>query len=106
MQRILASSEACRLPIKTLPNVKQLLDSAVSMRQVRPVSLEDLLQREPIRTDLQELHPLLEGRRVVVNGAGASIGSELRRQIARLKPALLVLLERHENSLDALDLAL
>ena len=106
MQRILAASEACRLPIKTLPNVKQLLDSAVSMRQVRPVSLEDLLQREPIKTDLQELHPLLEGKRVLVTGAGGSIGSELCRQIARYKPALLVLFERHENSLYALDLEL
>ena len=106
MQRILAASEACRVPIKTLPNVKQLLDSAVSMRQVRPVSLEDLLQREPIRTDLQELHPLLEGKRVLVTGAGGSIGSELCRQMARYKPALLVLFERHENSLYALDLEL
>src|SRR5207244_5594235 len=106
MQRILAASEACRVPIKTLPNVKQLLDSAVSMRQVRPVSLEDLLQREPIRTDLQELHPLLEGKRVLVTGAGGSIGSELCRQIARYRPALLVLFERHENSVYALDLEL
>jgi len=106
MQRILAASEACRVPIKTLPNVKQLLDGAVSMRQVRPVSLEDLLQREPIRTDLQELHPLLEGKRVLVTGAGGSIGSELCRQIARYKPSLLVLFERHENSLYALDLEL
>src|SRR3989441_7530088 len=106
MQRILAASEACRVPIKTLPNVKQLLDSAVSMRQVRPVSLEDLLQREPIRTDLQELHPLLEGKRVLVTGAGGSIGSELCRRIARYKPSLLVLFERHENSLYALDLEL
>src|SRR5437899_8400340 len=106
MQRILAASEACRVPIKTLPNVKQLLDSAVSMRQVRPVTLEDPLQREPIRTDLQELHPLLEGKRVLVTGAGGSIGSELCRQIARYKPALLILFERHENSLYALDLEL
>ena len=106
MQRILAASESCRVTIKTLPNIKQLLDSAVSMRQVRPVSLEDLLQREPIKTDLQELHPLLEGKRVVVTGAGGSIGSELCRQIARYRPALLVLFERHENSLYALDLEL
>ena len=106
MQRILASSEACRVPIKTLPNVKQLLDASVSMRQVRPVSLEDLLQREPIRTDLQELHPLLEGKRVLVTGAGGSIGSELCRQIARYRPARLVLFERHENSLYELDLEL
>src|SRR5437867_5077689 len=46
MQRILAASESCRLPIKTLPNVKQLLDGSVSVRNVRPLSLEDLLQRE------------------------------------------------------------
>jgi FlaA1/EpsC-like NDP-sugar epimerase len=106
MQRILAASEGCHAPIKTLPNVKQLLDSHVSMRQVRPMSLEDLLQREPIQTDLQELHPLLEGKRVLVTGAGGSIGSELCRQIARYRPALLVLFERHENSLYALDLEL
>jgi len=106
MQRILAASESCRLPIKTLPNVKQLLDGTVSVRNVRPMSLEDLLQREPIRTDLQELHPLLEGKRVLVTGAGGSIGSELCRQIARYKPALLILFERHENSLYALDLEL
>ncbi len=106
MQRILAASEPCRVPIKTLPNVKQLLDGSVSVRNVRPLSLEDLLQREPIRTDLQELHPLLEGKRVLVTGAGGSIGSELCRQIARHKPALLVLFERHENSLYALDLEL
>src|SRR2546428_8018415 len=92
--------------MKTLPKWNQLFDGAGSMRQVRPVSLEDLLQREPIRTDLQELHPLLESKRVLVTGAGGSIGSELCRQIARYKPALLVLFERHENSLYALDLEL
>ena len=106
MQKILAASEACHLPIRTLPNVKQLFDGAVSMRRVRSLSLEDLLQREPIQTDLQELHPLLEGKRVLVTGAGGSIGSELCRQIARYRPALLVLFERHENSLYALDLEL
>jgi len=106
MQRILAASEGCHVPIKTLPNLKQLLDSHVSMRQVRPMSLDDLLQREPIQTDLQELHPLLEGKRVLVTGAGGSIGSELCRQIARYRPASLVLFERHENSLYALDLEL
>ncbi len=106
MQRILEASEPCRVPIKTLPNIKQLLDGSVSMRQIRPVSLEDLLQREPIKTDLQELHPLLEGKSVLVTGAGGSIGSELCRQIARYRPALLVLFERHESSLYALEMEL
>jgi FlaA1/EpsC-like NDP-sugar epimerase len=105
-QRILAASEGCKVPIKTLPSVKQLLANPEALRQVRPMSLEDLLQREPIQMDRQELHPLLEGKRVLVTGAGGSIGSELCRQIARYKPATLILFERYENGLFALDLEL
>jgi FlaA1/EpsC-like NDP-sugar epimerase len=89
-----------------LPSVKQLLADPAALRQIRPMSLEDLLQREPVQTDLQELHPLLEGKRVLVTGAGGSIGSELCRQIAQYRPALLVLFERYENGLHALDLEL
>jgi FlaA1/EpsC-like NDP-sugar epimerase len=105
-QRILAASEGCKVPIKTLPSVKQLLGNPEALRQVRPMSLEDLLQREPIQMDRQELHPLLEGKRVLVTGAGGSIGSELCRQIARYQPATLILFERYENGLFALDLEL
>jgi FlaA1/EpsC-like NDP-sugar epimerase len=105
-QRILAASEGCKVPIKTLPSVKQLLANPAALRQVRPMSLEDLLQREPIQMDRQELYPLLEGKRVLVTGAGGSIGSELCRQIARYHPATLILFERYENGLFALDLEL
>jgi FlaA1/EpsC-like NDP-sugar epimerase len=105
-QKILAASEGCTAPIKILPNVKRLLGDPVSLQQVRPMSLEDLLQREPIQTDRQELHPLIEGKTVLVTGAGGSIGSELCRQIARYKPESLVLFEQYENSLHALLLEL
>ena len=105
-QRILAAAEGCKVPIKVLPSVKQLLADPAAMRQIRPMSLEDLLQREPVQADRQELHPLLEGKRILVTGAGGSIGSELCRQIAAYKPALLVLFERYENGLHALDLEL
>jgi FlaA1/EpsC-like NDP-sugar epimerase len=105
-QRILAASEGCTAPIKILPNMKQLLGDPVSLQQVRPMSLEDLLQREPIQTDRQELHPLREGKAVLVTGAGGSIGSELCRQIAFYRPESLVLFERYENSLHALLLEL
>jgi FlaA1/EpsC-like NDP-sugar epimerase len=105
-QRIIAAAEGCKVPIKVLPSVKQLLADPAAMRQIRPMSLEDLLQREPVQTDRQELHVLLEGKRVLVTGAGGSIGSELCRQIARYKPAMLVLFERYENALHALDLEL
>lgn len=105
-QRILAAAEGCKVPIKVLPDVKQLLADPAALRQVRPMSLEDLLQREPVQIDRQELHPLLEGRRILVTGAGGSIGSELCRQIAYYRPAQLVLFERYENGLHALDLEL
>ncbi len=106
MQRVLVAASGCHVPIKTLPNIGQILDSSVSMRQVRPMRLEDLLQREPIQTDLQELHPLLEGKRVLVTGAGGSIGAELCRQIVRYRPGQLVLFERYENNLYRLELEL
>ncbi|ULA65003.1 MAG: putative polysaccharide biosynthesis protein EpsC [Nitrospira sp.] len=105
-QKILVASEGCTAPIKILPNMKQLLGDPVSLQQVRPMSLEDLLQREPIQTDRQELHPLVEGKTVLVTGAGGSIGSELCRQIAAYRPESLVLFERYENSLHALLLEL
>ncbi len=105
-QKILAASAGGTAPIKTLPNVKQLLHDPVSLQQVRPMSLDDLLQREPIQTDRQELYPLISGKTLLVTGAGGSIGSELCRQIARYNPQLLVLFERYENALHSLMLEL
>ncbi len=106
MQKILTASEGCTIPIKTLPSVKRLLDDPVSLRQVRPMNLDDLLQREPVETDRQELTPLIMGKTLLVTGAGGSIGSELCRQIAQHSPRLLVLFERYENALHSLTLEL
>ncbi len=106
MQKILTASEGCTIPIKTLPSVKRLLDDPVSLRQVKPMNLDDLLQREPIETDRQGLNPLIGGKTLLVTGAGGSIGSELCRQIAQHKPRLLVLFERYENALHSLMLEL
>jgi FlaA1/EpsC-like NDP-sugar epimerase len=105
-QKILAASEGCSVPIKTLPDVKQLLGDPVSLQQVRPMSVDDLLQREPIRTDSQELSSHISGKTLLVTGAGGSIGSELCRQIARHNPQAVVLFERYENALHALLLEL
>jgi FlaA1/EpsC-like NDP-sugar epimerase len=105
-QKILAASEGCTVPIKTLPNVKQLLGDPVSLQHVRPMSLDDLLQREPIQTDRQKLHPFVAGKKLLVTGAGGSIGSELCRQIAQYNPQSLVLFERYENALHSLMLEL
>jgi len=73
---------------------------------MRPISLEDLLQRECVKTDNTAVMDFIKGKSVVVTGAGGSIGSELCRQIVRYKPSRLLLLDRYENSLYEVDIEL
>jgi FlaA1/EpsC-like NDP-sugar epimerase len=94
---------ACRergIPVRTLPTTFELLSGGVNlMRQVREVRVEDVLGREPVRVEIDTMGAYLRGRTVVVTGAGGSIGAELSRQIARVGPKLLVLVENSENAL-------
>ena len=85
--------------IKTLPNLGDILEGKVTISQIRDLAIEDLLQRPPVGLDPQPVQSLIDGKRVLVTGAGGSIGSELCRQIAELNPKALILYERHENSL-------
>jgi len=87
------------LEIKILPGVYQILNGRVSVDSLRPVEIEDLLHREPVRVDLGEMAGYLTGETVLVTGAGGSIGSELCRQIAGFGPGRLVLLGHGENSI-------
>jgi len=99
VRRMVESLVPFKVPIKTLPNLRDLLDGAVQVNQIRSLSIDDLLPRAPVGLDELPLRRLIEGRRVMVTGAGGSIGSELCRQIAALRPAALILYERYENSL-------
>jgi FlaA1/EpsC-like NDP-sugar epimerase len=83
----------------TVPSTEQLLLKRDRVDHVRPVDLEDLLGRTPVRIDTPEVRELLADRVVMVTGAGGSIGSELCRQIARRRPAQLVLFENSEFAL-------
>jgi len=74
--------------------------------RMKPISLEDLLQREQVRSDIKSVREFIEGKTVLVTGAGGSIGSELCRQLIKYNPAHLVLFERYENSLFQIDLEL
>ncbi|MDQ3698034.1 MAG: polysaccharide biosynthesis protein [Gemmatimonadota bacterium] len=87
------------LPFKIIPAIAMLRDGQVHMSQVRPVRIEDLLGREPVHFDATEIRADLAGRRVLITGAGGSIGAELARQIASYGPAVIGLLERSENAL-------
>lgn len=88
-----------KLPIKTLPRLEDILEGKVSINHIRPLAIEDLLQRPPVDLNPQPVQSLIEGKRVFVTGAGGSIGSELCRQIIGFRPKALILYERHENSL-------
>ena len=94
---------ACRerdIPVKTLPSVFELISGSVNlMRQVREVRVEDVLGREPVTVDFARAGAYLRDRIVLVTGAGGSIGSELCRQIARVRPRLLVMLDHAEDNL-------
>src|SRR5262249_39593056 len=86
-----------KVPITTLPSVRQILDGRVAVNQIRNLTIEDLLPRAPVNLSLEPVRGLIAGSRVLVTGAGGSIGAELSRQIGALGPALLVLYERYEN---------
>jgi FlaA1/EpsC-like NDP-sugar epimerase len=98
--------EPLNVDLKVVPPVVELFGRTVSVEDIRPVSHADLLGRREIGIDLAAVAGYLEGRRVLVTGAGGSIGSELCRQVARFHPARLVMLDRDESGLHAVQLSL
>lgn len=104
LRRIISACRSARVEYKTVPRLAELLDNSLSLSKVRRVSINDLLRREPVRIDQAGVEKFLKGKRVLVTGAGGSIGSELCRQIARFKPATLALVDRAENNLFFLEL--
>jgi FlaA1/EpsC-like NDP-sugar epimerase len=94
---------ACRergIPVRTLPTVFELLQTGGNyVRQVRDVQVEDILGREPVRMELDRVGAYLTGETVLVTGAGGSIGKELSRQISRVGPRRLILLDHAEDNL-------
>lgn len=93
-----ASREA-GVEVKILPGVFQIINGRVTVNSLRPVKIEDLLHREPVRVALAEIAGYIKKETVLVTGAGGSIGSELCRQIAGFQPQSLVLLGHGENSI-------
>jgi FlaA1/EpsC-like NDP-sugar epimerase len=98
--RIVETARPLQVPVKTLPSLSDLVAGDADLaRQLRPVEVEDLLGREPVEVDLASISGYLAREVVLVTGAGGSIGSELCRQIARIGPAKLVLLDSGEPGL-------
>jgi len=91
--------EPYNISIKTLPAKEELLADQSAVSQIRNVSIPDLLSRAPIHLDNEATRQMVRGKCVLITGAGGSIGSELARQITLFEPKVLLLYERHENSL-------
>lgn len=99
IREVVAICEEAGVETKIIPGIYELLNGAVSINQIRDVDIEDLLRREPIETDTAAVEQFLHGKRVLVTGAGGSIGSEVCRQIIRCGPQELMLLGHGENSI-------
>jgi FlaA1/EpsC-like NDP-sugar epimerase len=98
--RIVRECRARGIPVRTLPTVFELLQTGGALaRQVREVRVEDVLGREPVHIELESAGAYLAGQTVLVTGAGGSIGAELCRQIARVEPHRIVLLDHAEDNL-------
>ena len=90
--------EQAGVAARIMPGLFDLLGGKVNVSQLRKVEIEDLLRREPIKTDAAAVKPLLFGKRVLITGGGGSIGSELCRQVLQCQPAQLIILGHGENS--------
>src|SRR6476660_5996272 len=102
--RIVSACREREIRVRTLPTVFELLRGGVQLnKQLREVRVEDVLGREPIVRELDRVGAYLRDRIVLVTGAGGSIGSELCRQIAQVKPRLLVMLDHAEDNLFQID---
>jgi FlaA1/EpsC-like NDP-sugar epimerase len=103
IRRIVELCEKIRIRVRIIPALYEILQGNVEVSRIRDVQIEDLLGREPVRLDEEEMRQFLAGKVVMVTGAGGSIGAELARQTARFAPARILLVERAEFALFNID---
>ena len=99
LRRVVAACEQAEVNFRLVPSMKDISEGRVAVSSTRPVQIEDLLGREPVRLELPSSRNYLRGESVLITGAGGSIGSEMARQIAECGPGALGLLGKGENSL-------
>jgi FlaA1/EpsC-like NDP-sugar epimerase len=106
LRELTGLAESAGLAVKVLPTVGELFGDSVGLRDIRDIDMADLLGRQQVETDLDSIAGYLTGKRVLVTGAGGSIGSELCRQVAGYAPAELMMLDRDESGLHAVQLSI
>ena len=106
LRQILTVLEPFKVSIKTLPTLGNLKNGKVGLSQIHDLSVEDLLERLPVGLDVAPVQDLVKDKRILITGAGGSIGSELSRQIAKYGPGRLILLDKSEGALYDIDMEL
>jgi FlaA1/EpsC-like NDP-sugar epimerase len=99
VRQVVKAAMEAGVQTRTVPGIFDIISGRVAIASLREVEIQDLLRREPIQTDLEQVRVLATGETVLVTGAGGSIGSELCRQLARLEPAQVLVMGHGENSI-------
>jgi FlaA1/EpsC-like NDP-sugar epimerase len=103
LQKVIDLCSGTKLKFQSLPGVADLIDGRVTVSQIRPVDINDLLGREVVKLDDDAIGKFLTGRRILITGAGGSIGSEMCRQVCLFRPMELILIEQAETPLFDID---
>ncbi|GAB3252853.1 polysaccharide biosynthesis protein [Arthrobacter pigmenti] len=106
LRRLNDQVEGTGIWIRTVPPLNELVNGQIAVSSIRELNVEDLIGRQPVSTDLERIRHHIAGRRVLVTGAGGSIGSELCRQLHELDPDELIMLDRDESALHALQMSI
>lgn len=105
-KEILAICQETGIKLRILPGIQDLIDNKNVLKSLRDIEIEDILGRDPIKLDNNNISELIENNVIMITGAGGSIGSELCRQVAKFKPKEMVLLDIYENTLYDIELEL
>lgn len=106
IRRIVEECQQCNVAYKILPGIGDLIDGRVSVKLLRDISYEDLLGRSPVELNVKDIRNYLDGKSILITGAGGSIGSELCRQVVKYQPSKIILLDSSESNLFNIQMAL
>jgi FlaA1/EpsC-like NDP-sugar epimerase len=99
LRRLVQLCAGCGIPAKVIPDIQEIVSGKANLLRIRNVAVEDILPRKPVRLDAAAISANVRGHRILITGAGGSIGSELCRVVCGFEPEVLVLVEKSENSL-------